>query len=236
MAKIKCTECGQVFDQSLTFCPKCGCPASECETVETSDESRATARELGNGVIHDSYNEDVPYSPFSPSSWFFKDPAWLQKYPKGALDVKHPFIGYLLAPWYLTCKNENTHESYNVINNLFYFFNLLFKTYVYANVWTFLKGLKIILLLLGIILIYAILLTAIFEIHDSGLRTPLSIIVSVLFFVACAGCVITLVVINICGIGKALHRYWNNIYGTYMRLNKRYWIHIHKAIKNDTIE
>lgn len=33
MAQIKCIDCGQVFDNKLADCPKCGCPASECEIV-----------------------------------------------------------------------------------------------------------------------------------------------------------------------------------------------------------
>ena len=31
MAQIRCIDCGQVFDNELADCPKCGCPASECE-------------------------------------------------------------------------------------------------------------------------------------------------------------------------------------------------------------
>lgn len=31
MAQLKCSECGQGFDNELEECPNCGCPASECE-------------------------------------------------------------------------------------------------------------------------------------------------------------------------------------------------------------
>lgn len=37
MGKIKCTECGQIFDKSLNECPNCGCPASVCENVVEVD-------------------------------------------------------------------------------------------------------------------------------------------------------------------------------------------------------
>lgn len=37
MGKIKCTECGQIFENSLNECPNCGCPASECENVVEAD-------------------------------------------------------------------------------------------------------------------------------------------------------------------------------------------------------
>lgn len=33
MARIKCTECGQIFESNLNACPNCGCPASECEII-----------------------------------------------------------------------------------------------------------------------------------------------------------------------------------------------------------
>ena len=33
MAKIKCIECGQIFNDKLEDCPKCGCPASESEVL-----------------------------------------------------------------------------------------------------------------------------------------------------------------------------------------------------------
>ena len=39
-------------------------------------------------------------------------------------------------------------ESYDVLNNLFYFFNLLFKTLFYTITWAFFKGWKFELLLL----------------------------------------------------------------------------------------
>ena len=38
MSKLKCNECGQIFDSNQSTCPNCGCPASECETV--SDKNR----------------------------------------------------------------------------------------------------------------------------------------------------------------------------------------------------
>lgn len=38
MAQIKCTECGQIFDENLKQCPNCGCPASECKPIEDSTE------------------------------------------------------------------------------------------------------------------------------------------------------------------------------------------------------
>lgn len=54
MAQVKCTECGQLFnDDTLNACPNCGCPASECVTIhnetnvdssEKTSEAEVTAR------------------------------------------------------------------------------------------------------------------------------------------------------------------------------------------------
>lgn len=41
MGKLKCTECGQIFDDNLNECPNCACPASECEGVAVNNEKAA---------------------------------------------------------------------------------------------------------------------------------------------------------------------------------------------------
>lgn len=33
MGKLKCAECGQIFNENQNECPNCGCPASECEKI-----------------------------------------------------------------------------------------------------------------------------------------------------------------------------------------------------------
>ena len=33
MAQIKCIDCGQVFNDTLKECPKCGCPVNECDVL-----------------------------------------------------------------------------------------------------------------------------------------------------------------------------------------------------------
>jgi uncharacterized membrane protein YvbJ len=35
---LKCPECGNKFGDSLTECPNCGCPASECVSCENMTE------------------------------------------------------------------------------------------------------------------------------------------------------------------------------------------------------
>lgn len=44
MSKLKCNECGQIFDSNQSICPNCGCPASECESMAEADN--ATVNDL----------------------------------------------------------------------------------------------------------------------------------------------------------------------------------------------
>ena len=243
---LKCTECGQVFDDKLNECPNCACPASECEVVEkresqqqtenkqksnsSSSWNRTAHRETGYGGIHDNYNEAEPYTPFSPISWFSKDPWPLTKFPKGSLDVKYPLIGFLFAPWHLTCLNKSKRESYDVLNNVFYFFNLLFKTLSYATAWVFWKGWKFELLLLICMMLVA---WGIDQAHDSKILVSVG---GIILFAMYLTLIVFSFILTAFGCGKALHRYWDDIYRTFMRLNKRYWISMHKSVKAGTFD
>ena len=42
----------------------------------------------------------------------------MYNYPIGALDKKHPFIGWLFGPWHLTCRDSSKQEEYDAINNI----------------------------------------------------------------------------------------------------------------------
>lgn len=46
---------------------------------------------------------------------------------------------------------------------------------------------------------------------------------AIMFYVA----IIYFIILDCCGMGKALHRYWPSIHRTWRRINKRYW----KAMK-----
>jgi len=42
MSKLKCNDCGQTFESTLSACPNCGCPASESVAIkENNDETVA---------------------------------------------------------------------------------------------------------------------------------------------------------------------------------------------------
>lgn len=43
MGKLKCVECGQIFNENQDECPNCGCPASECERITVSEAKTSNA-------------------------------------------------------------------------------------------------------------------------------------------------------------------------------------------------
>ncbi len=213
MGKLRCSECGQIFDSILSSCPNCDCPASECETFGNGS-SDANVYNEKLGVTHGSYNEKTPYSPFSPDSSMFKDPSLLAKYPLGEFEKCHPFLGWLFGPWHLTCTDENSREQYNVINNLFYAFNLTWKFFVYPIVWTFLKTW---LFLLIYLVLYAVLYY-----KSAMLSYPTSYYLILAYTIIGVVLYIYMSLVFLFGIGKSLHRYWPPYHKVWRRLWKRF--------------
>ncbi|MCI6106735.1 MAG: hypothetical protein SOY92_04645 [Prevotella sp.] len=132
---------------------------------------------------------------------------------------KHPFLGWLFGPWYLTCKNESEKEEYAVINNIFYFFNLIFKTFLYAAIWAFFKGIVVFMAYLMFALIFALRGLEMANNNSTDGLIVLGVFSAIMFYVA----IIYFIILDCCGMGKALHRYWPSLHRTWRRLNKRYW-------------
>lgn len=53
MGKLKCSECGQIFDDNLNECPNCACPASECKKM--AEANNATV----NGLLNTDWANKV---------------------------------------------------------------------------------------------------------------------------------------------------------------------------------
>lgn len=218
MVEKKCEECGTIIPNGVKVCPECGCPVG--------NESESVNENTKEAFIHNNFNEKEPYSPFKADSWFFKDPWPMSNYPIGELDKKHPFIGWLVGPWYLTCKNPKEQEEYNIINNIFYFFNLIFKTIVYTVIWQFFK-IWWIIVILGLFVVFGIKELIVDSIFQSSLSldattTVITIVGFLVGAIWIAVCILGIVVAS-CAMGKALHRYWPQLHRTFRKLNKRYW-------------
>ena len=211
MSQVKCPDCGELYSKELQSCPNCGCPNDSWKPKQEEKPQEST---MSNQTDYEEdFNENGQYSPFSPTSWFFADPWPLKNYPRKAFEKKHPFLGWLFGPWYLTCKNESEKEEYAVINNIFYFFNLIFKTNAYALLWAFLKGVVVFIAWMMFMLLFSLIGMA--SNSTNGLIALFTFAV-ILFYVY-------FIILVCCGMGKALHRYWPSIQKTWRRINKRYW-------------
>ena len=221
MNQVKCPDCGETYSEDLQSCPNCGCPNDNWKPKQEEQVQESTPTDY-----EEDFNENGQYSPISPSSWLFTDPWPLKNYPRKAFEKKHPFLGWLFGPWYLTCKNESEKEEYAVINNIFYFFNLIFKTFLYAALWAFFKGIVVFLAYLVFAFCFISMGLGIGSITDNriGASMPFVIFSAILFYVI----LFFFIILDCCGIGKALHRYWPSIHRTWRRINKRYW----NAMKN----
>lgn len=57
MAKVRCSECGEVFDSNLQECPTCGCPASASTILQEQTEIVNNSYSDQNSTISDSQSE-----------------------------------------------------------------------------------------------------------------------------------------------------------------------------------
>ena len=209
MNQVKCPDCGEMYSEDLQSCPNCGCPNDNWKPKQETNESNS---------LEEDFNENGQYSPISPSSWLFTDPWPLRNYPRKAFEKEHPFLGWLFGPWYLTCKNESEKEEYAVINNIFYFFNLIFKTFLYATLWAFFKG---IVVFIAYLIFYMIFAKGIANTNNNS--TGGLIVLGGFTVITFYAVIIYFIILDCCGMGKALHRYWPSIHRTWRRINKRYW-------------
>ena len=124
----------------------------------------------------------------------------------GEFERKHPFWGWLFGPWHLTCKDEKLREHYDVINNIFYAFNLYWKMCIYPGIWTFFKIWKLIALFIALYVA-----TTIFSPNSNNESRAWLV-----------GLLAPLTLVYIFGIGKSLHRYWPQFHKVFRRLCKRF--------------
>ena len=222
MKQVTCPDCGTNYAANVLSCPTCGCPNDNFESPNENSQQLQEAQEqdiVSNST--DDFNEERRYSPFSSTSWFFKTPWPLSLYPeRKTFNEAHPFLGWLFGPWHLTCKNNEDKESYAVINNIFYLFNLIFKCQFYTFLWSFFKGLPFLLLYVvaSFLGMYSIRFT-----WDATIYYTVTYLIGILFFVL----IVFMVILNCCGLGQALHRYWPSLHRTWRRINKRYWKSMH---------
>lgn len=240
MSTLHCNECGTNFSSDQNVCPTCGCPKEQCAETDEAQPAPAEAEAaVPQATDEQNFNESYPYSPFSKNSWFKRTPWPLSKYPRREFAKRHPFLGWLLDPWHLTCAHPSEQEQYDIANNIFYLFNLIFKTHFYAFWWAFFKMWWSIFLVaavtIAVIAVMCIIHGTNFALGGSWIGdtffdgvdyalscTPyyLAVWASPLIFTVL---LIAFIIHYWWGMSHALHRYWPSFHRTWRRLNKRYW-------------
>lgn len=107
MNKLKCTECGHIFDDNLKECPNCGCPANECETIVNNTGTKSQNR---NNVFVDSQPQNST------------DP----KYCRLTCGYYQPWYN-ILQPWYVACTDLKEQHRFDQLNEFLLLGNLLFR-------------------------------------------------------------------------------------------------------------
>lgn len=122
------------------------------------------------------------------------------------------FYTGILRAWHFSCSQPSEKESYDALNDFFLMCNLIFRIILRSAL------IPLLVYICGLVL--AALLST--EVPMMALfTTPLfAIIAFVLFFIFA---------------GKAIREYWVPLHRTFRRMNKRYWIAMDKAVKDNTI-
>ena len=209
MAKI-CNECGYPLNGNEDKCPECGNP------LKTTPKSYNPDMD---------YNETKGYSPFKANAWIFSTPSILKKFPRGHFALKHPFWGWLFGPWHISPYNLEDTEYINVVNNIFYLLNQIFKFVLYALIWVLFKTWFI--LLIG--LAGGVLFTTFGAINYNNALTTIGIIVLGLTYIFSG-------IMLISGTLASLSRYSSPIIRSFRRICKRHWISMYKAVKNNNLD
>ena len=132
MSKLKCNDCGTIFEGTMDSCPTCGCPAKYCVVVEESTTKSEKITDDGRESYKNYY-----YVDFDWFESFSSDPRILTF----LTNVK--FLKWLCAPWHISETNNTLNHV--IANDIFFLFNRFWKLFVYDGVWAFCKGLPILL-------------------------------------------------------------------------------------------
>lgn len=123
----------------------------------------------------------------------------------------------IFRKWHFTCPNKDMASSYDTLNDILLLFNLIFRA-----IWSLFWPLAIIRIAYYIFVLII------------GTINPIdtAIILILVQIVLILGCVFYALV-NL--IPKVMHKYWVPFHRTWRRINKRYWVNMHKAIESDNI-
>ena len=121
----------------------------------------------------------------------------------------------LFKQWYFKCEKNNQADSYDSLNDVLLLFNLAFRA-LWSIIW---PCALIFLFTLGCVM---------------ATQQQIGMEINALIF-AIMGIIFGVMVFFAILIPNAIRKYWVPFHRTWRRINKRYWISMHKAINTNTL-
>lgn len=123
----------------------------------------------------------------------------------------------IFSQWYFPCPDKDKADSYDTLNDILLLFNLLFRA-VWSLFWP--------LALIWVVYYLFVLIVGASAPRDAAVIIVVTQIV--LIFVS-----VYIAFANL--IPKTMHKFWVPFHRTWRRINKRYWVNMHKAIESDNV-
>lgn len=122
------------------------------------------------------------------------------------------FYEGIMKAWHFSCEKPSEKESYDTLNDFFLICNILFRIVLRSAL------IPLLIFIVGAVVAASLATEA----------PMMAVIINPLFTIA-------FYVLLIIYAGKAIRLYWVPLHRTFRRMNKRYWIAMHKAVKDNTI-
>lgn len=216
MSERSCPECGcPIGDEKV--CPDCGCPIETSASSESKDKPTTS-----------NYNEEEePFTPFSPTSWFFRTPPFLNKFPqRGDYAKAHPFLGWVFNQWHVSYRGNGNRAAFDTLNNIFLLCNLIFKTILYSIAWGFFK-----MFWWNVAFVVTLIVGGMVARTSETALNIFSILTIILYAVFC----VFSALVFLCGCAESLRRYISPMYNTFMRICRRFSISITKSVRENNL-
>ena len=132
MTQFKCTECGQIFDGNLNDCPNCGCPASECESLDNNSSEANDAS--SNSTLRQEASKETDNDQGEKG---YEQPS--RGIPLNSTDVRDCYstAGYyrpwwnIMQPWYVSNDNPKEQDRFDELNEGLLLANLSFRVFLW---------------------------------------------------------------------------------------------------------
>ena len=157
MNMLKCPDCGKLFANSLIECPNCGCPASECQPLEDSNDEvdKASNNTESSQDAHVEYEGNRNTIANEQSN---------NGIPFNSTDVRDCLStgGYyrpwwnIMQPWYVSNDDPKEKDRFDELNEGLLLANLSFRVFLWWTLFFWIAALcfsTIILIPVGIYVI-----------------------------------------------------------------------------------